>query len=426
MELTKTAIDELRRADRRPAKGKRVTVYDCHPNAPRGFGVRITDTGAASYFYEHGPAHKRQRVTIGTHGQPWTVQTARKRANDLKGQPDPAGELRRQKAIPTWRDWVAEYLAALDKKSNADRYYLQGTQGGRRKDGKPEEAEAMKRWGGVRLDKITPQQVEALRRWVEEQAAASPRAKRAAERHPDVRPGVTSANRWLAAVRACFAAAERAGLIGSNPAVAIRPRRENPPRARFLSDPEHQRLAEAVAKLANDELRVLLTLMMTTGCRQSEARRARWQDLDVAGASWTIPSPKAGRPQTVPLPPAAVRALRSLRRRSEYVFPSPHDPARPLGHLRRPWERLLQSAELPADINAHDLRRTFCRRAVDTVGRDVASKLLRHSDSRITDRVYNPRTFAELLEATRAINRDDDEKEGGEVVAFPVPSGADR
>jgi integrase len=407
-----------------------VTVYDCHPAAPVGFGVRITDTGAASYFYEHGPAHKRQRVTIGTHGQPWTVQTARKHADTLRAQPDPAGELRRQKAIPTWRTWVAEYLASLDKKSLAsDRYYLQGNRGGRRKNAEPADSETMKRWGDLRLDQITTEQVETLRQWIEEQAAANPRAKRAAERHPTVQPGITTANRWLASVRACLAKAVRDGKLMKNPAAMLKLRTKNPPRQRFLSDAEYDRLEDAVAKLADDELRVLLTLMMTTGCRQSEARRARWQDLDLGGNKWTIPSPKAGNPQDVPLPPRAVLALRSLRRRSDWLFPSPTNPEQPRGHLRRPWAKLLEAAELPADVHGvrgHDLRRTFCRRAVDTKGLPMASKLLRHSSIKVTEEIYNPRTFAELLEATRAINRDDDEKEGGELVAFPVPAGADR
>lgn len=416
--LTKTVIDRLGTVQ----EGRRLVVYDTHPDAPVGFGLRKTHTGAVSFFLEFGAAHSRRRLTIGRFGDPWTVQTARERAIILRAEvkqgDDPAEEQRRRRAVPDWRGWVAEYLASLDKKNpSPDRYYLQGHEGGRRKGAAPRESEAMRRWGGKRIDQITPQDVESLRSWVQEQAAKTLLAKRAADRGPDTRPGITTANRWLASVRACLAAAERAGLISTNPAVAVRPRRENPPRARFLSDEEFGRLAEAVATHEDGEVRVLLTLMMTTGARQSEARQARWDDLDLTSSRWTIPSPKAGRPQDVPLPPVAVAALRSLPSRSEHVFPSPRDPARPRGHLRRPWARLLEAAGLPGDINAHDLRRTFCRRAVDAVGRDVASRLLRHSDSRVTDRIYNPRSFDELLDATQAVNRE--HQDGlGELVAF--------
>ncbi|HQR44587.1 MAG TPA: hypothetical protein PK598_01065 [Thermoanaerobaculia bacterium] len=43
-----------------------------------------------------------------------------------------------------------------------------------------------------------------------------------------------------------------------------------------------------------------------------------------------------------------------------------------------------------ADVHIHDLRRTFGLHVAKAAGLHVASKLLRHGDVRITERVYAP------------------------------------
>ena len=46
---------------------------------------------------------------------------------------------------------------------------------------------------------------------------------------------------------------------------------------------------------------VAFLLLIQTGARLSEVLRAKWVDVDLDAGQWTIPSPKAGHKQTVPL-----------------------------------------------------------------------------------------------------------------------------
>ena len=68
-------------------------------------------------------------------------------------------------------------------------------------------------------------------------------------------------------------------------------------------------------------------LIALTAVRPGEARDARWDEIDMAAARWTIPAArmKAGREFVVPLSTGALDVLeraRALSGRSSYVFPS--------------------------------------------------------------------------------------------------------
>ena len=66
--------------------------------------------------------------------------------------------------------------------------------------------------------------------------------------------------------------------------------------------------------------------------------------------------------------------------------------------LERPWYAIREATDL-MDVNIHDVRRTFGPRVSQQAGLHVASKLLRHSDIRVTERVYAPLGIDELLVA---------------------------
>ncbi len=71
--------------------------------------------------------------------------------------------------------------------------------------------------------------------------------------------------------------------------------------------------------------KLIARFIALTACRQIEARRARWDEIDFDTAVWTIPAAqmKMKRPHRVPLTPQALDVLRQARKlsRGKQVFP---------------------------------------------------------------------------------------------------------
>ena len=287
-------------------------------------------------------------------------------------------------ALNTIRWWVPRYIALIasrKKRTDADRRYL---------------GRAVELWGDRLLDTIARADIEDGMR-IEADRARETLRRRGTPLGPE--SGNATANRWLAAVSACLEEARRQGLIRTNPCRDVRPYREAPPRARVLSSDEQERLVAAVLDEPDEIVRAAFILLLETGARKSEVLGMRWDDLDLEAATWRIPSPKAGRPQIVPLTEPLVQLLRELPRTSEWVITGPrgrrHD-------LRGEWRRLKERAGIPRDVTIHDLRRTFGLRIARTAGLHIASRLLRHSSIRITEQVYAPLGLDDLRQAAAA------------------------
>jgi integrase len=174
---------------------------------------------------------------------------------------------------------------------------------------------------------------------------------------------------------------------------------EGPPRQRVLSPAETDALLRAIDAEEDVHARAGLLLLMTTGARLTEALRAKWEDLsDLEGdrPMWTIPSPKAGTPQAVPLPAKAVKVLLRLPRLGPFIVVG-RQRLRPRKDLKGPWARALERAKLSdAGLAIHDLRRSHGLEVYRTSGLLAAQKLLRHSDPRITAKVYVPLAAEDL------------------------------
>ena len=84
---------------------------------------------------------------------------------------------------------------------------------------------------------------------------------------------------------------------------------------------------ELMGKIRNYHGRVqtkkALILLATFMCRPGELRRMEWTELDFESKLWRIAPEKMkmNRAHLVPLPPLAIRILRSLPRTGRYVFP---------------------------------------------------------------------------------------------------------
>jgi len=379
-----------------PAPGKRTLIYD---EKLSGFGLRVTDKGVRTFFVEYGPETRRRKMRIGEKPFPATsAENARVLAGaalDLwaKGI-DPLDARREEHSIPTWRAWVETYLrdvASAKKSEREDTRYL---------------GMAVERWGRKPLNKITTSDVEKLFRSI---AAAGHK---------------TAANRWLASVRACLQHAWRLDKIASNPAMKVRPLPEPDPRHRILSDDEFMALVKAVSKLKDRWARGALMVLIETGCRLSEILKAKWVDVDLDEMVWRIPRPKSGKPETLPLAPATVDVIRDLPRQlgNPYLIPG-RKPGAHRVDLKDAWDAVREAAGLVEVIGEgddakvvgtarlHDLRRTFGYHVAKAAGLATASRLLRHSDVRVTERHY-ARLETDDLRAGLA--------KRAEVLAFPA------
>ena len=365
-----------REVDKHKPGSKRLYVWD---NDPKGFGLLVYPNGQKVFVLRYRGPLGRRRWTVGTYGV-LTVDDARDLAvgalAKLREGVDPLEAEQEKREMPTFKAWVKEYLGIIEERKKRpyhDKYHLQGPPGGRGHEAK--ESLAMERWAKRPLDSITARDVEA---WV--QALGQ--------------QGRIHANRAYASLRSCMESAIHNGIIRENPCRFVKKFPENPPRQRVLDDKEQEQLDKAIDKLKNPFERAFFRLLRETGCRKSEALTARWEDLDLVGGVWTIPSPKAGRPQSMPLPQRTVIMLRGLDRKGDWVFPGRTEGTHRT-EVKDVWERLKATAKLEG-VTIHDLRRTYGLAVARRAGILSASKLLRHGDTRITAKVYAPLGVEEL------------------------------
>ena len=361
-------------------------VYD---DTLTGFGLLVYKSGKRAFFVEWGPAKRRRRMVIGAYGV-LTVDAARSIAAaklaEINAGGDPIAERERRARIPTWGEWVETYLAGVrrrKKQPRSDELFLERRSERPKKHGRRVRvdhpaATLAARWYALPVNELSRREVQEGMKLVAER-------------------GHTHANRWLASVRACLQEAVRDHVIESNPAMGIRQFREAPPRARVLSDEEFGRTVAAIHAVEDPHVRTALLLLMDTGARKSEVLHARWQDIDLDGGLWRIPSPKSGRPQVTPLTPETVALLRAAEQLGPWLVPG-RDPSQPRSDLKDAWAAIRVQACLEG-VTIHDLRRTFGLHVARKAGLHIASKLLRHSDIRVTERVYAPLGIDELRTA---------------------------
>ena len=350
--LTKRAIHSLAV----PEGKDRQRYYD---DELTGFGITVYASGKRVFFVQYGPKQRRRRMTLGQFG-PLGLDAARKMATQILARviegEDPVEEKRRSRLTPTFALWADDYLEQVRprKKSirNDERYLKR----------------AKARWGNRALDSITAVDV---RKAFESMGATGKKV---------------DANRWLASVRACLQAAWRDDRIPSNPAMKVKPYPETNFRERTLTNEEYLRLIDAVAALTDPYVQIAFVLLMETGARLSEVLQARWEQFDLQEGTWRIPSTKSGTPQTCHLTPTLCSTLTNLPQAGPYVVPG-RKPDSPRHDLKRPWEKLKTAAELQ-EVWIHDIRRTVGTHIARRTSLHVASKVLRHSDIRVTLKHY--------------------------------------
>ena len=151
----------------------------------------------------------------------------------------------------------------------------------------------------------------------------------------------------------------------------------------------YEKLPDFIASLRQsgvaEPTRLAFELLILTATRTSETLLARWSEIDLDEALWTIPAErmKAGRAHRVPLAPRALEILERAKLfagPSQLVFPG-RDPDRPMSNMI--FLMVLRRMEL--DITAHGFRSSFRDWAAERTNfsREVCEMALAHATKRL-------------------------------------------
>ena len=151
--------------------------------------------------------------------------------------------------------------------------------------------------------------------------------------------------------------------------------------------------------------RLCFLFLVLTAARSGEARGATWDEIDLQGQEWRIPSQrmKAGMEHRVPLSRQALDLLReasALRDESGLVFPSPLKWGSPLSDMT--LTKVLRSVGLAERATAHGFRSSFKNWTLEQTDTPwaVSEAALAHMLGNSTEQAY---ARSDLFERRRAL-----------------------
>ena len=285
---------------------------------------------------------RRRQTDVGLGGYPVVgLREAREKAQANRAQArsgaDPLLE-RRRAAVPTFRDLASQHIEALRPSWRNAKHAAQW--------GSTLAAYAHPFIGNRPVDQVTRADVIGL---------LSPIWTKKPE----------TARRVRQRVRAVMARANALEYIEHNPAgegidavLAKLPRiRAHHPALPYAQLPAALRAVRE--STATPAVTLGFEFLALTACRSGEVRGARWEEIDIACAAWTVPAErmKGGRTHRVPLSEQAIAVLeeaRGLDNGSGLVFPAPRSG---LDLSDMAFAQLLRRLEL--DFVPHGLRSSF-------------------------------------------------------------------
>ncbi|WP_420430987.1 tyrosine-type recombinase/integrase [Hyphobacterium sp.] len=360
--LTKRLIDAM------PLNDQPAYVWD---DQLKGFGVRASANGTMSYLVRYrvgtGRRARQRKLTIGRHGSPWTVETARREAlrilssaahgeDILDVRQSQNAELRFSELA---KKYIAEHAIPNKKPSSV------------REDQRLFRTTLLPRFGSLRVAEICERDILKL--------------------HSDLAATKSKANHCLSLLSKMFNLAETWGYRErrTNPCWGIRKYKVEP-RERFLSKEEIGRLfsvlTEAETDGAHPHAIAILRLLILTGARKGEIISLEWREVDLERRTIAKKDTKTGR-RAVPISKPVVDILSGLERQegSSFVFPAARGDSHFQG-LTKEWLQIRKRAGLE-DVRIHDLRHTFASISImNGVPIAVLSKLLGHASITTTER----------------------------------------
>jgi len=161
-----------------------------------------------------------------------------------------------------------------------------------------------------------------------------------------------TANRSRAMLSKLLSLAVDWGYISSNPVSRVKPYRENPPRIRYLTTEEAERLLTACDSAW---LRLIVTAALLTAARKGELLRLDWSEIDLGRGLVTFLRTKNGGNRTIPLHSTLRQALESLADREGAVFRGVNGLRLGRWTVRHAFDRAVKKAGL-APFRFHDCR----------------------------------------------------------------------
>lgn len=369
-----------------PADKTKENIWDAKC---KGLMLELRESGGRTWYVRYTDARGKQRQLRIGDADVISLEQARKRTDELRGQialgRDPLEEKAVLRQVPTFAEFANErylpFVKGYKRSWNTDESLLRN--------------HLVPALGNKYLDQIKKDDIVALHHG-HRNAGAAP----------------SSANRALILLRYIFNLALKWEVPGitKNPSAGIPLLEENNKRERYLTQEEAHRLYGALQDSESKMLRFIIPMLILTGARKREVLNASWADLDMEKRRWRIPITKSGKARHVPLSDGVLNLLTAVRaeqaqwpaacKNSPWIFPNP-DTGKPYVQIFCSWDTARKRAGLP-DVRIHDLRHSFASFLINA-GRSIyeVQTILGHTQIKTTQR-YSHLSQETLLAAANS------------------------
>lgn len=336
-------------------------LWDTGRGCVSGFGVRLQRQSRV-FILKYRENGRSRWHTIGRFGSPWTVEAARTEARRLLGilaggQPISISQSSTLASPVTIAELCDEYLHSAEAGIVLTRFKRPKKASTLQIDRGRIERHIKPVLGALHLSNLDRKAVRHLMAEIVSGATAVD-VKTKPRGRARVTGGPTTAARVVDLLSGIIAYAVEQGYLVSNPVHGVQRYRAQP-RERYLTDLELAELGRALKVSAEHPYaRVIIRLLVMTGCRLSEISALRWSEVDFQDGCLRFADTKTGR-STRAVGTAVIKILQTMPKvaGSDYVFPASRGSGAYCG-TKREVAKIFAAANI-SDATCHTLRHTF-------------------------------------------------------------------